>query len=504
MSATAVTENGRGTRAAAAAPAASPLATLGGQLSALGCTIDTVSRVVTAADGRTTRLEPKACDLLVLLAGRPREVVSAERLIDGVWGGKFVGPEVVTVAVHALRQALGDDARRPRFIETVRGRGYRWIAPLVDAESAPAAAAPAAAVPATATRSRAVLPLLAVALLLSAGCAWLLLRRPDPMPSMSKTAELMRAQARGLFFSDRRTPADMDKAVEEFRRAIAVDARFAEPHAALAEALVRRMEMTGRVTPETEAEARRQAARAFELDARSALAHAARASVQFVLDRDMAAAERSFRQALLLDPTIPSVHRRIGYLLAANGRFDEARAHTRAAVELAPTSSSALADLGWIEILAGDHMTAEGHLREALRLEPTNGGALMTLGRCLAATGREAEAWAEYRRGLSLVGVPPEVLATAEKGFAANGLRGVSASFAAMGEERPIPRFGVAISAARAGRGSQALALLAQSVERREPATLWIAVEPSFASLRSDPSFVELTRRAGVSVAGLR
>ena len=92
---------------------------------ALGCKVDPLLRTVSDAGGRTTRLEPKACDLLVLLAGRPGEVISVEQLIASVWGGKFVTSDVVTVAVHALRQAFGDNAREPRFIETVRGRGYR-------------------------------------------------------------------------------------------------------------------------------------------------------------------------------------------------------------------------------------------------------------------------------------------------------------------------------------------------------------------------------------------
>jgi DNA-binding winged helix-turn-helix (wHTH) protein/Tfp pilus assembly protein PilF len=478
--------------------------------SALGCRVDALLRVVTDASGRTTRLEPKACDLLVLLAGRPGDVVSVEELIASVWGGKFVTSDVVTVAVHALRQAFGDDARRPRFIETIRGRGYRWIAPLEGTDGAaaasPAAAAPIAAppppAPMPAPRSRAsriVLALLAVLLPISAGCAWLLLRRPAPMPSMTKTAELLRAQARGLFFGDRRTVADMDKAVEEFRRAITVDARFAEPHAALAEALVRRMEMSGAVDAAAEAEARHEAARALDLDPQSSLAHAARASVRFVLDRDMAGAEASFRRAIELDPSIPSLRRRHGYLLAATGRFDEALAHARAASELAPTSSSTFADLGWIELLAGDHAAAQHDLHEALRLDPANGGAALTLAASLAGAGREAEAWSQYRRALQLIHAPPAALAAAETAFAAKGLRGVYESWAARGAERRLSRFLVALWAARAGRRADALALLGQSVERREPATVWIAVEPAFAPLRRDEAFRALARRAGVN-----
>lgn len=472
--------------------------------SALGCRVDSVVRVVTDAGGRATRLEPKACDLLLLLAGRPHEVLSVDELIDAVWGGKFVTPDVVTVAVHALRQAFGDDARKPRFIETVRGRGYRWIAPLDPVEDAlapsPSAstqiAAPMKATPSP--RIRAALPLLALLLLLSAGCAWLLLHRPDPMPSMSKTAVLLRAQARGLFFSDRRTVADMDKAVEEFRRAIAVDARFAEPHAALAEALVRRMEMKSQVSPEAEAEARREAARALDLDAQSSLAQAARASVQFVLDRDMASAEQSFRRALELDPSVPSVRRRYGYLLAANGRFDEAIEHTRAASELAPTSSSTLADLGWIETLAGRRAAAERDLREAIRLDPTNGSPAFTLGTCLHAAGREREAWAEYRRALQLVTSRPGLLQTSDAAFAANGLRGVYESWADWAAAHSPSRYLAAVYTGRAGRSDEALPLLAQSVDRREPATLWMAVEPAFAPLRRNETFIALSRRAGV------
>ena len=488
--------------------------------SALGCTVDPLLRLVTDAGGRTTRLEPKACDLLELLAGRPNEVVSVEQLIAAVWGGKFVTSDVVTVAVHALRQALGDSAREPRFIETVRGRGYRWIAPLDEAQ--PAAPASAAGPQATAVtsppavgplasdrppatraflRSPATVALLALLLLVAAGCAWIFLRHPAPLPSMSKTAVALRAHARGLFFSDRRTVADMDKAVEEFRRAIAVEDRFAEPHAALAEALVRRMEWTSEVAAADEAEARREAARALELDPQSALAHAARASIELVLDRDMAAAEHSFQRAIDLDPSIPSIRRRYGYLLAVNRRFDEAVAQTRAAAELAPTSSSTFADLGWAELLAGDAAAAQRDLREALRLDPANGGAVMSLVKCLQAAGRDGEAWQELHRGMVAGGMPPPFVRATESAYASGGWQGVYLSWAQSAAQQKFPRFLQAVNHAQAGHDDRALQLLAQAVERREPMTMWIAVHPAFVPLHDDAVFRSLARRSGVVAA---
>ncbi len=457
--------------------------------SALGCTVDPLLRLVTDTSGRTTRLEPKACDLLELLAGRPNEVVSVEQLIAAVWGGKFVTSDVVTVAVHALRQALGDNAREPRFIETVRGRGYRWIAPLDEAVAA--AAAPA-------LRSPAFVALLALLLVVAAGCAWIFLRQPAPLPSMSKTAVALRAHARGLFFSDRRTVADMDKAVEEFRRAIAVEDRFAEPHAALAEAIVRRMEWTSEVAVKDEAEARGEAARALELDPQSALAHAARASIELVLDRDMAAAERSFQRAIDLDPSIPSIRRRYGYLLAVNGRFDEAVAQSRAAAELAPTSSSTFADLGWAELLAGDAAAAQRDLREALRLDAANGGAVMSLVKCLQATGHDGEAWQEMHRGMVAGGMPPPFVRATESAYAAGGWQGVYVSWAESAAQQKFPRFLQAVNHAQAGHDDRALQLLAQAVERREPMAMWIAVHPAFVPLHHDAAFRALARRAGV------
>src|SRR5262249_55032339 len=60
------------------------------------------------------------------------QLVRKETLLDTVWPEIAVSEAVLTVAIRELRGALGDQARRPQFIETVYGRGYRFIAPVVD------------------------------------------------------------------------------------------------------------------------------------------------------------------------------------------------------------------------------------------------------------------------------------------------------------------------------------------------------------------------------------
>lgn len=84
------------------------------------------------------QLEPKLMDVLVFLAGSAGEVVSKRDIMDAVWPELFITESVISRAIAGLRRALGDDARQPRFIETILKRGYRLIAAI----SAPAAGAP--------------------------------------------------------------------------------------------------------------------------------------------------------------------------------------------------------------------------------------------------------------------------------------------------------------------------------------------------------------------------
>lgn len=86
-------------------------------------------------------------DLLCVLSARRDCVVAKEALIRKVWGDKIVGDEVLTVAVYELRKAFRDRARGSRFIETVRGRGYRWVGPAPTQEPDPQPADPQPADP---------------------------------------------------------------------------------------------------------------------------------------------------------------------------------------------------------------------------------------------------------------------------------------------------------------------------------------------------------------------
>lgn len=81
-------------------------------------------------NGESARLEARMMRLLVFLAGRPGEVVSIDQLLNEVWSGVVVTPDSVYQAVTALRRLLRDDAKQPRYIETLPRLGYRLVAPV--------------------------------------------------------------------------------------------------------------------------------------------------------------------------------------------------------------------------------------------------------------------------------------------------------------------------------------------------------------------------------------
>ena len=90
--------------------------------------------------GSAVELNSRYFDALALLVSQQGRLVSKDRFLEEVWRGVPVTDEALTQCIKTLRRQLGDDAGKPRFIETVPKHGYRFIAPV---ETAGAAGRPA-------------------------------------------------------------------------------------------------------------------------------------------------------------------------------------------------------------------------------------------------------------------------------------------------------------------------------------------------------------------------
>src|SRR5437660_4028841 len=90
--------------------------------------------------GRRVKLEKKPMELLIFLVGRREQLVSREEIVAKLWRSNlFIDTEPnINNIVRKLRTALGDTSAKPRFLETVVGKGYRFVGPVrvIDARHA--------------------------------------------------------------------------------------------------------------------------------------------------------------------------------------------------------------------------------------------------------------------------------------------------------------------------------------------------------------------------------
>lgn len=95
----------------------------------------------------TVRLTAKAFGVLRCLVIQAGQLVTKDDLFAAVWDGAFVSEAALAVCIRELRLALGDAAQTPQYVETVRGRGYRFVAPVTSPVPATPAAVPASPSP---------------------------------------------------------------------------------------------------------------------------------------------------------------------------------------------------------------------------------------------------------------------------------------------------------------------------------------------------------------------
>src|SRR6266702_487145 len=97
-----------------------------------------IGRYELRRQGRRVKLEKKPMELLIFLVGRREQLVSRREIVTKLWRSDlFIDTERnINNIVRKIRTALGDDSAKPRFLETVVGKGYRFIGPvrLIDAQ----------------------------------------------------------------------------------------------------------------------------------------------------------------------------------------------------------------------------------------------------------------------------------------------------------------------------------------------------------------------------------
>jgi len=307
-----------------------------------------------------------------------------------------------------------------------------------------------------------------------------------------------RAYLRGRYFWNRRTEADFRKAIEAFSQAIEADPEYGLAYAGLADCHSL-LGVWGAASPrETFGLAEGAARRAVAREDAPAEAHASLALVRWVYGWDASGAEDQFRRAIALNAGYATAHQWLAYLLAAQGRFDEAVAEIERAQELDPLSVSIMSDIGDIHLWAGRYDQAIAHVREALELEPNYAVAHNVLGMALLKQQRTGEAIRELELAARLEELP-RMLSTLGYAYAVTGRRDdalrIRQRLEALARTRYVSPFALAVVDTGLGRADSAFAQLERAFAEHSDTMAILRAYPLFESLRADPRFADVLRR---------
>jgi tetratricopeptide (TPR) repeat protein len=335
------------------------------------------------------------------------------------------------------------------------------------------------------------------------GKVWAKTLPVQPKAAQSHAAELY---LKGRYFWNKRTPEDLEKAVDYFTQSIVADPGYARAYVGLADSYGLLREFAG--MPDSEAWPRALAAarKAVELDDSLAEAHSSLGFDLFYGSLDLKNGEREFKRAVQLNPNYAEAHQWYATALMSVGRLQEASDEMERARELQPASRSILSDQGLLLFYQGKREQAIGQLRQVEAAEPSFRSAHFYLSYIFFA-GRECPNYlSEARQAAESAHDPVEIaVATeAEKGFAAGGSRGMLESllraqkrFSTQGR---YPAFRVAETSAMLGRKREALDYLEDSYKKRELYMVTLPIAPTLVSLHAEPAYRNLIGQLGLDV----
>ncbi len=295
---------------------------------------------------------------------------------------------------------------------------------------------------------------------------------------------------RGRHAWNLRTADGFATAVTDFEQAIQRDPMFALAYAGLSDVYVLPTTRPALGAPgDARAKALKAVTRALELDDSLAEAHTSRAALYFFHERNLAAAEASFRRAIELNPGYPTARQWYAILLAEQGRDAEALAQAREAITLDPLAGPMRQALGLVHYYGRRFPEAVTESRRAMELAPQ----LPLAGTIVAKALFLQKAYPAAVAAAAAVASPQAADALAIHGLAmlrAGDTANAAKVLTRLRELEPLPVVPLAQWYAVTGQANEAFAVLTRgSVSGAQPL---VAIDPLFDGIRADPRFARL------------
>jgi tetratricopeptide (TPR) repeat protein len=307
----------------------------------------------------------------------------------------------------------------------------------------------------------------------------------------------------GMLHWEKRSPESLGRAVQYFSQALAHDPEYAEAYAGLANCYLLLREYTRMPSEQAYPLAEAAARRAISLDPKLSDAHAALAFATFYWARDFRRAEQGFERAVDLDPNSAHARHWYGTALLHTGDAAGALEQIEQAQRLDPDSLSIMADKGIVLFHAGRSAEAVRLLGQIERLEPDYLSPHAYLAVIHLTGGRDAQFLHHAGKAARLRQDAPRLalIEQAKRAHQAGGRHAMLTSLLA-GQEKLYAggqesAYALAGTYALLGNRAAALRYLATSVNRREALAMGLRIDPYLKSLRGDPAYRALSDRIG-------
>jgi len=324
----------------------------------------------------------------------------------------------------------------------------------------------------------------------------------EQMMSMKPTenTQAYELYLKGRFFWNKRTGADLRKAIEYFNQAIAKDPNYALAYAGLADSYLL-LSAFGAASPsDSLPQAKAAAKRALEIDDTSAEAHTSLGQILLFYDFDFAGSTREFKRAITLNPNYATAHHWYGSgPPTCLGEFDRGIAELKRAQQLDPLSLIINADLGGAFVAARRYDEAITQLRKTIEMDPRFYFAHWNLGEALELKGQLPEAIAEYKKAAEL-DEDPFVLALVGQADAKLGQRDeaikILSQLQRLATKRYVANYSFALMHMALGEKAKAIDWFERAYrDRSGPEIVGIKVDPMLDPLHGDPRFEALVQK---------
>ncbi len=468
--------------------------------------VDPGKRTVSRSDGEVFQMPSKVFDTLLYLIEHRDAVVTKSELMSAIWPDTAVEENNLNKAISTLRRLLGDTYRDNRYIVTVAGRGYKFVADvfvLTVSEVDHRSSEPVSDADSKFLARPIAIFTIALLALVSAGFYYVNSRAVSPpaqVAGVSGDSEITNPEVYELLLQARHLKEqprgdDWLKASEYYERAVAAAPNYPRAHAELAGHYMRLANDSFGNPGELVEKAGRSASKAVELD--ESMPEARLALGEYYLNSwQWADSEREYLRAIQLNPDLARAHAKYAALLSVLQRHDEAIVEARRARELDPLSIPHTLGVGVRLLYARRYDEA---LNEFERLPglPENlvqAGELIVF--AYAGKGLYKDAIERYEKSQQAAKPSTDSIFIAIIYAKAGNPERARAKLAELESKKDyVSPFELADLYVGLGEYEKAIASLEKAYEQRDLQLKHISYDWFLDPIRNDPRFVDLTRR---------